>query len=83
MSTAEIGDNKWEVQASKPPIGTAGGLLQLLMIGSFSLLFGWIAVNSVVGIVTPKKNDISSIEAQFKKGDAAAAAGAAAPAKTE
>ena len=25
MSTAEIADNKWEVQASKPPVATAGG----------------------------------------------------------
>lgn len=55
MSTAEIGDNKWEVQASKPPVATAGGLLQLIMISAFSVIFGWITVNSVIGIVTPKK----------------------------
>ncbi|MBC8069924.1 MAG: hypothetical protein IAG13_16420 [Deltaproteobacteria bacterium] len=78
MSSAEIGDNKWEVSASKPPVATAAGLLQLLMIGAFALIFGWITVNSVIGIVTPKRNDASEIEKQFTK-DAPAAGPAAAP----
>ncbi len=66
MSTAEIGDNRWEVSASKPPVGTAGGLLQLLMIGCFSVLFGWIAVSSVIAIVTPKKEG-TALHEKFDK----------------
>lgn len=81
MSTAEIGDNKWEVQASKPPVATAAGLLQLLMIGAFALIFGWITFNSILGIVTPKKNDVSSIEKQFSKDAPAGSEPAAAPAQ--
>lgn len=78
MSTAEIGDNKWEVSASKPPVATAAGLLQLVMIGAFALIFGWITVNSVIGIVTPKKNEASELEKQFAK-DAPAPAAAPTP----
>lgn len=61
---SEIADNKWEVQASKPPVATAGGMLQLLMIAGFAGLFVYIAIMSVVAITTPKAGN--SLEEQFK-----------------
>lgn len=64
MSTAEIADNKWEVQASKPPVASAGGLLNLLMIIGFTALFIYITAMSVVAIVTPKSGN--SLENQYK-----------------
>lgn len=84
MSSAEIADNKWEISASKPPVGTAGGLLQLLMIGGFAVLFGWITFSSIIAIVTPKK-DGTSLADQYDKmktnDNAAPAAAPAAPAQ--
>ncbi|MFO0635942.1 MAG: hypothetical protein U0168_24135 [Nannocystaceae bacterium] len=64
MSTAEIADNKWEVQAAKPPVANAGGLLNLLMIIGFTVLFIYITAMSVVAIVTPKSGN--SLENQYK-----------------
>ena len=55
MSASEIADNKWESQATKAPIGSAGGLAQMLLFFGFVLLFGWIIGMSVVAIVTPKQ----------------------------
>ncbi|MCA9706711.1 MAG: hypothetical protein KDK70_12740 [Myxococcales bacterium] len=57
MSAAEIADNKWELQSTKPPLGSAGGVLQLLLMVGFVGLFGWLIVSSVIGIVTPKSDD--------------------------
>ena len=54
MSAAEIADNKWELSSTKPPLNTAGGILQLLLMVGFIGLFGWLIVSSVIGIVTPK-----------------------------
>lgn len=50
MSTAEIADNKWEVEASKPPIATPGGIMQLVVITFFAGLFAWMMVFTVQGI---------------------------------
>lgn len=61
---SEIADNKWEVQASKPPVATAGGLLQLIMIGGFAVLFVYITVMSVVAVTTAKSGN--SLEEQYK-----------------
>jgi hypothetical protein len=55
MSASEIADNKWEVQASKAPIGSVGGVAQMVLFIGFVLLFGYILGNSVIAIVTPKK----------------------------
>lgn len=55
MSASEIADNKWELEASKPPIGTPSGLAQIVLFMGFIGLFGYILGNSVVAIVTPKK----------------------------
>ena len=66
MSTAEIADNKWEVQASKPPVASAGGLGMLLMFGGFTLLFAYLTVMSIIGATTAK-NEANAIEKQFTK----------------
>ncbi len=63
MSTADIADNKWEVQASKPPMGVTG-LSQLLVFLGFVFLFGWITVMSVVAMVTPKAG--STLEDSYR-----------------
>jgi hypothetical protein len=55
MSAAEIADNRWELSASKPPITTASGLFQILLMAGFALFFGWIIMASVVAIVTPNR----------------------------
>ena len=66
MSTTEIADNKWELQASKPPVATAGGLLLLLMFAGFTILFGYLTVMSVIGAFSPKPEQ-NRIEKQFSK----------------
>jgi hypothetical protein len=71
MSTAEIADNKWEVQASKPPVATMGGFMQLVMISGFAGLFGYLTVMSIIGAVSPKA-DQNHIEKGFGQGGAAA-----------
>lgn len=77
MSTAEIADNKWEVQASKPPVATIGGLMQLLMISGFAGLFGYLTVMSIIGAITPKP-EANHIEKGFGQGGSAPAAAPAA-----
>ncbi len=65
MSASEIADNKWELQATKPPLGSAGGVLQMLLMGGFVVLFGWLIVSSIIGIVTPKSED-GGLAGQYK-----------------
>jgi len=64
MSTAEIADNKWEVEATKAPVATIPGLAQILLFTGFVLLFGYILAMSVVAIITPKKE--SSLGEAYK-----------------
>lgn len=52
MSVAEIQDNKWEVQAAKPPLFTAGGIGAMIMMGGFALFFAWVIIFSVIGSFT-------------------------------
>lgn len=72
MSSTDIADNKWEMQASKPPIANIAGLGYLLMIGGVVALFGYITAMSVVAIMSPKREG-GTLENQFKN-DAPAAA---------
>ena len=65
MSAAEIADNKWEVSSTKAPIGTFGGIAQLMMMGGFGLFFVWIIIGSVIAIVTPKPED-AGLAGQYK-----------------
>jgi hypothetical protein len=55
MSVAEIQDNKWEVQASKPPIMTPGSIGIMIMMGGFALFFVFVIVGSVIGSFTETK----------------------------
>ncbi len=79
MSSSEIADNKWELEASKPPITTPGALAQIVIVGSFSLVFLWILSFSVLGIVSPKKKTMADKYGEMN----AEAAPAEAPAAAE
>lgn len=65
MSSAEIADNKWELQASKPPVTTTSGILQLLLMAGFVGVFGYLILFSIIGAVTPKKED-AGLAGQYK-----------------
>lgn len=73
MSAAEIADNKWELQSTKPPVSSPGGIGQILLMGGFVLLFGWLIGSSIIGIVTPKSED-GSLAGQYKNMNAEGAA---------
>lgn len=66
MSAAEIADNKWELQATKPPVGSLAGLMQILLMTGFALFFVWIVAFSAIAIVTPKNED-SGLASQYDK----------------
>ena len=53
MAVSEIADNKWELEASKAPVGTLTGIAQIGMFLGFLALFGYIIGMSVVAMVTP------------------------------
>lgn len=55
MSVAEIQDNKWEVQASKPPLTNPGAIGVIIMMSGFILFFVWVIVFSVIGSFTDTK----------------------------
>jgi hypothetical protein len=55
MSVSEIADNKWELEATKAPVLTPGGLAQIALFMSIIGWFGYILVMSVVAIASPKK----------------------------
>jgi hypothetical protein len=65
MSSSEIADNKWELQASKPQMATPGGIMQIILMLGFIGVFGYLIVFSIIGAVTPKNED-AGLEAQFK-----------------
>lgn len=77
MSSSEIADNKWELQASRPQVSNFGGIAQILLMLGFIGVFGYLILFSIIGAVTPKNED-SGLENQFKNMKAEAA-----PAKTE
>ena len=55
MSLAEIQDNKWEVQASKPPIAKPAGIGMLIMMTGFTLFFVAVIIGSIIGSFTETK----------------------------
>lgn len=59
MSTADIADNKWELEASKPPIRTLGGVLQLVVISFFAGLFVWMLAFTFQGIFGAKRETLA------------------------
>jgi hypothetical protein len=71
MSAAEIADNKWETESTKPPVKTAGAIGQITLIGGLSLFFSYILLMSAWAIVSPKQEN--DLEEQFKNLKGAAA----------
>lgn len=76
-SAAEIADNKWELESTKPPMKDAGAIGQIALIGGLALFFLYIIVFSLVAIVTPDAE--GTLEDQYKnlKAEQAPAEGAA------
>lgn len=73
MSVAEIQDNKWEVQAAKPPLITPGGIGAMIMMGGFALFFVAVIIGSVIGSFTETK-EMDFSKQQKVDGEGAAAA---------
>jgi hypothetical protein len=71
MSSAEIADNKWELQASRPQMATASGIMQILLMVGFVGVFGYLITFSIVGAVTPKNED-AGLANKYKNMKAAA-----------
>lgn len=61
MSASEIADNKWELEASKPPIKSPMAIGTLIMMSAFFLFFVAVIIGAVVGSFTETK------EMQFDK----------------
>lgn len=59
MSTPEIADNKWELEASKPPVSTPGGILQILVITFFAGLFAWMVLFAFQGIFGARRDTLA------------------------
>jgi len=56
---SEIADNKWEVEASKPPVTTVSGIAQILLIASFAAVFVYILQGSARGLFAEKKDGLA------------------------
>ena len=79
MSAAEIADNKWETEASKPELLTPGSIAQLAMMVGFALFFAYILLFSVIGMFSEKQE--SDLGSKFSKMNAEAPAAEAKPAE--
>jgi hypothetical protein len=58
-TTAEIADNKWEVEASKPPVSSFGGILQIVIVTAFAGMFAWMLLFTVQGIFGTKRETLA------------------------
>jgi ABC-type Fe3+ transport system permease subunit len=52
MSVAEIQDNKWELEATKPPLKSPASIGIIIMMGGFALFFVAVIIGAVVGSFT-------------------------------
>jgi hypothetical protein len=52
MSVAEIRDNKWELEATKPPVTSPAAIGIIIMMTCFALFFVAIIIGSVIGSFT-------------------------------
>jgi hypothetical protein len=59
MSLSEIADNKWEVQAAKPPVQNVPAVAQMLLIASFTAIFAWILFGSLQGMFGAKRDGLA------------------------
>lgn len=81
MSTAEIADNKWEVEASKPPVSSFGGILQLVVITAFAGMFAWMMLFTAQGILGSKRETLADQYGNLKAEGGVKDAPAPAPAE--
>lgn len=79
MSSAEIADNKWELEASKPPVSTAAGILQVLLLVAFAGVFIWILIFTFRGIFGEKKESLADQYGKMTVEGGPVPAGEAAP----
>lgn len=81
MSASEIADNKWEVEASKPPVSSIGGILQIVIVGFFATVFLWMLMFTFQGIFGARRDTMAdaygNLTVDGKKAEAPAAAPAA------
>lgn len=66
MSSAEIADNKWEAEASKPPITSFGGILQIVVVTAFSAMFAWMMLFTFQGIFGSKRETLADAYGNLK-----------------
>jgi len=59
MSASEIADNRWELSATKPPVTSAGGIAQILLMSGFGLFFVYILIGSIQGMIMPKTEGLA------------------------
>lgn len=59
MSISEIADNKWEVQAAKPPISTFAGIMQILLLAAFASVFVYILQGTAQGLFGAKRDGMA------------------------
>jgi hypothetical protein len=69
MSAAEIADNRWELQATKPPVTSPGGIAQILLMGGFAVFFVWIFIGSVQGMVMEKGEGLAGEYKNLNQGE--------------
>lgn len=78
MSASEIADNKWELEASKPPVTNVGGILQIFVVAFFSLIFVWMLSFTAQGVFGAKRQTLAdqygNLTVDGKKKDAPAEA---------
>ncbi len=56
-AAAEIADNKWELESTKPPVKSAGAIGQILLIGGLAVFFLVIIVSALLAIVNPPEGN--------------------------
>jgi hypothetical protein len=59
MSASEIADNKWELEASKPPITNLGGIVQVIVVTFFAGVFAWMMLFTFQGIFGSKRETLA------------------------
>lgn len=72
MSAAEIQDNKWEVQASKPNLTSVASIGGIIMMSGFILFFVALIIGSVQGAFTETQG--LKVDKDLGSGEAAPAA---------
>lgn len=74
MSVAEIQDNRWEVEAVKPPIANPASIGIIIMMGAFMLFFVAVIIGAVIGSFTDTSEMDFDKKAKVEEGEAAPAA---------